>query len=58
MIVRNKCCNCKHNWKDQPGAFSLAKQKCPMCDSAYFQWRSYSKDIKKNKNKLEIPNPL
>lgn len=53
MIVRNKCTSCKHKWRDQPGAFAVAKYNnnsgcCPECGSRYFKWSSYEFDLKKN----------
>jgi len=53
MIVRNKCTQCKHLWRDQPGAFATVKTNnkacCPECGSAYFKWQSFKHDKKKEK---------
>ena len=56
MLVRNKCCSCKHKWKDQPGGFATIKKAdgkayCPNCGSSYWKWSSYLLDKKKNKDK-------
>ena len=47
VVIRNKCTECKHKWRDQPGAFSIAQQRCPQCGSRYFKWSDYSLAKKK-----------
>ena len=51
MIVRNKCTQCKHLWRDQPGAFATVKTNykacCPECGSSYFKWQSFAFDKRK-----------
>ena len=48
MIVRNKCTKCKHKWRDQPGAFSVTRGRCPKCETRYFKWSSFDFDKKKH----------
>ena len=45
--IRNKCTECKHKWRDQPGAFSTTKHQCPKCGSQYFKWSDYKLAKKK-----------
>lgn len=70
MLVRNKCTNCKHKWRDQPGAFAVKKVligyhedgspkyslQCPQCGSLYFKWSSFEFDKKKYASEFDFGN--
>lgn len=44
--IRNKCTNCKHSWRDYPGAYSKTNAQCPACGSIYYRWVDYAKAYK------------
>ena len=64
-IITNKCCKCRHKWRDQPGAFATVKTfvgydyegnrkysvQCPQCGSLYFKWVSFRNDKRNSKCK-------
>lgn len=52
MIIENKCTQCNHKWKDQPGALSVHGQKCPRCGSFYYKWLSYRNDLRNYKKEF------
>lgn len=67
VVAKNRCCNCKHKWKDQPGAFAtvlfktgtredgsdIVEALCPNCKSKYWKWTNYKECYKKFKWKNE-----
>jgi hypothetical protein len=54
MKSRNKCTQCKHKWKDNPGAQLADNKVCPKCSSAYWKWSSFEFDKKKHGDKYDF----